>query len=151
MATKLKTLHLVLDLRQKEEDTARQIYQDAVRQVTLFREQIKRLQDYRVEYVQELETQGRSGFSAATYISYQGFLKKLDDIILRQLQQLAMLEIDAQYRQRIYLERQKRRKVIEKLIEKQLQERLRAENRAEQKALDDFVVTQSYRRMTGQG
>lgn len=147
MAANMKALQLVLDLRKREEETALEIYSIAMQQLAFFRDQIEKLKEYRMEYVHELEERGRKeGFRAGTYISFQGFLKKLDDIIARQIQQMHLLELDVDQKHKIYLMRQKRRKIIEKLIEKYEEQRIKAENKAEQKLLDEFAVAQVHRR-----
>lgn len=66
------------------------------------------------------------------YMSYQQFLSKLDKIKFRQEAGLIQLQNQEERAKQNYLDKQKRRKIIESLLEKHKQERLLKEAKAEQ-------------------
>lgn len=141
-----KSLLLVLDLRRKEENKSLEIFAQAQQKIAYYKEQIAKIIEYRQSYIDEIEQKAASGFAASDYIAYQAFLEKLDNIIEKQQRDLQLLEQDALMKQRLYFDKQKRRKIIESLLEKHRLERIKQENIREQKLLDEFVVAQVHRK-----
>lgn len=139
-------LHLVLDLRRKEEEEAQKIFVQALNETARCERQLQQLKDFKAQYAQQMEHSGRQGFTAVQFNVYQDFINKLDAIEIRQAQELEQLRLVTEQRRLQYLERQKQRKIIETLIKKHELERQKAEQKAEQKLLDEYVTARAARR-----
>ena len=145
MANNDKALLLVLDLREKQEQNALEIYIQAQNKITAFKQQIAQIEQYKESYINEMQQRGMTGFSAQILLSYQDFLDKLDDIKKRQEQQLALAIAETERKREAYLQAQKQRKIIDTLLEKHKIQRQKLEAIKEQKLLDDFVVSHASR------
>ncbi len=103
-----------------------------------------------MNYISEMQAEGRNGLTGTKILAYQAFIEKLDNIAVKQRQELKRLEMLTEQKRQLYMTRQKERKIIEKLIEQQTQKRLKEELRREQKMLDEFVVSSYTRRQSSQ-
>ncbi len=147
MANNDRALLKVLDLRKSEEEQALEFYQHALGAVANHEEGIKKIIEFRENYISDMSKKGAtSNFDALQYAAYQSFIEKLYKIEKKQIQELEMLKRDAERKRLFYLEKQKRRKIIESLLEKHKQQRIKAELVAEQKLLDEYVVSMTARR-----
>lgn len=140
-----KALLLVLDLRKKEEDSALEMWTDAKNAVINFERQIEQLKQFEKIYENEMTVKSKNGMDMNMYMSYQQFLSKLDNIKFRQEAGLIQLQNQEERAKQNYLDKQKRRKIIESLLEKHKQERLLKEAKAEQKLTDDIVSSKQAR------
>ena len=140
-----KALLLVLDLRKKEEDSALEMWTDAKNAVINFERQIEQLKQFEKIYENEMTVKSKNGMDMNMYMSYQQFLSKLDKIKIRQEAGLIQLQSQEERAKQNYLDKQKRRKIIESLLEKHKQERLLKEAEAEQKLTDDIVSSKQAR------
>ena len=140
-----KALLLVLDLRKKEEDSALEMWTDAKNAVINFERQIEQLKQFEKIYENEMTVKSKNGMDMNMYMSYQQFLSKLDKIKIRQEAGLIQLQNQEERAKQNYLDKQKRRKIIESLLEKHKQGRLLREAKAEQKLTDDTVSSKQAR------
>ena len=140
-----KALLLVLDLRKKEEDSALEMWTDAKNAVINFERQIEQLKQFEKIYENEMTVKSKNGMDMNMYMSYQQFLSKLDKIKIRQEAGLIQLQNQEERAKQNYLDKQKRRKIIESLLEKHKQERLLKEVKAEQKLTVDIVSSKQAR------
>ena len=140
-----KALLLVLDLRKKEEDSALEMWTDAKNAVINFERQIEQLKQFEKIYENEMTVKSKNGMDMNMYMSYQQFLSKLDKIKIRQEAGLIQLQNQEERAKQNYLDKQKRRKIIESLLEKHKQERLLKEGKAEQKLTYDIVSSKQAR------
>ena len=140
-----KALLLVLDLRKKEEDSALEMWTDAKNAVINFERQIEQLKQFEKIYENEMTVKSKNGMDMNMYMSYQQFLSKLDKIKIRQEAGLIQLQNQEERDKQNYLDKQKRRKIIESLLEKHKQERLLKEAKSEQKLTDDIVSSKQAR------
>lgn len=140
-----KALLLVLDLRKKEEDSALEMWTDAKNAVINFERQIEQLKQFEKIYENEMTVKSKNGMDMNMYMSYQQFLSKLDKIKIRQEAGLIQLQNHEERAKQNYLDKQKRRKIIESLLEKHKQERLLKEAKSEQKLTDDIVSSKQAR------
>jgi flagellar FliJ protein len=140
-----KALLLVLDLRKKEEDSALEMWTDAKNAVINFERQIEQLKQFEKIYENEMTVKSKNGMDMNMYMSYQQFLSKLDKIKIRQEAGLIQLQNQEERAKQNYLDKQKRRKIIESLLEKHKQERLLKEAKSEQKLTDDIVSSKQAR------
>lgn len=141
-----RALSLVRDKRQRDEEKSLEDWVFCRNQVTNYEAQIKQVEEFRLSYIAEMQNEGRQGLTGTKILAYQAFIEKLDNIALKQRQELERLKMLTEQKRQIYLTRQKERKIIETLIEKQEQKRLKEEQRREQKLLDEFVVSSYSRR-----
>ena len=150
MAGNVKALHLVLDLRKKQENTALEHYIAAKNKVASYKDQIAQIDGYKQSYIDDMQRAGMNGFSAQRLLTFQDFLNKLDAIKARQEYELQLCIADMDKKNKLYLQAQKNRKIIESLLEKHKQQRIKAELIKEQKLLDEFVVAHAARRSSHQ-
>ncbi len=140
-----KALHLVLDLRKKEENDALEMWAQARNAVASFEQQIAQLKQFEQIYLNDMQVKSQNNVDMGTYMSYQQFLSKLESIRYRQEAGLVNLKEQEKRAQDNYLEKQKQRKIIESLIEKHKLERAALEAKAEQKLADDIVSSKQAR------
>ena len=141
-----RALHLVRDKRERDEDKALQDWVFCRNQVSNYEKQIQQVEDFRKSYIAEMENEGRAGLTGTKIIAYNAFIEKLDNIAIKQRQELQRLKMLTEQKRQIYLTRQKDRKVIETLLEKHKIKRLKEEQKREQKLLDEYVVSSYTRR-----
>ena len=105
-----KALHLVLDLREKEEQDALEMWANAKNQVANFQKQIEQLEQFEAIYQNEMEIKSRNAIDMNMYFSYQAFIDKLSKIKQRQELGLVQLQEQEERAKQNYLEKQKQRK-----------------------------------------
>ena len=140
-----KSLKMVLELRQREEDEALEAYPQAQIAVRTFEHQLDQLKRFARMYSDEMAGKTSGGMDINVFRSYQNFLDKLEAIEKHQQQALENVRRQEAQRRDEYLEKQKRRKIIESLLEKHRQEELIREAKAEQKLTDDIVSSKQAR------
>lgn len=145
-----RALNLVKDKRQRDEEKALEDWVFCRNQVSNYENQIRQVEEFRMNYISEMQAEGRNGLTGTKILAYQAFIEKLDNIAVKQRQELKRLEMLTEQKRQMYMTRQKERKIIEKLIEQQTQKRLKEELRKEQKMLDEFVVSSYTRRQSSQ-
>lgn len=145
-----RALSLVKDKRQRDEEKALEDWVFCRNQVSNYENQIRQVEEFRMNYISEMQAEGRNGLTGTKILAYQAFIEKLDNIAVKQRQELKRLEMLTEQKRQLYMTRQKERKIIEKLIEQQTQKRLKEEMRREQKMLDEFVVSSYTRRQSSQ-
>ncbi|MCI6863540.1 flagellar export protein FliJ [Anaerobiospirillum succiniciproducens] len=145
-----RALSLVKDKRQRDEEKALEDWVFCRNQVSNYENQIRQVEEFRMNYISEMQAEGRNGLTGTKILAYQAFIEKLDNIAVKQRQELKRLEMLTEQKRQMYMTRQKERKIIEKLIEQQTQKRLKEELRREQKMLDEFVVSSYTRRQSSQ-
>ncbi len=145
-----RALSLVKDKRQRDEEKALEDWVFCRNQVSNYENQIRQVEEFRMNYISEMQAEGRNGLTGTKILAYQAFIEKLDNIAVKQRQELKRLEMLTEQKRQLYMTRQKERKIIEKLIEQQTQKRLKEELRREQKMLDEFVVSSYTRRQSSQ-
>lgn len=141
-----RALLLVLDKRQNDEKNAFEDWVSCRNHVAMFEQQIKQVEEFRVNYIGEMENEGRNSLTSNKFLAYQAFIEKLDNIALKQRQELQRLQMLTEQKRQMYLTRQKERKIIENLLEKHRIRREKEELIREQKLLDEFVVAKYSRR-----
>ena len=145
-----RALSLVKDKRERDEEKALEDWVFCRNQVSNYENQIRQVEEFRMNYISEMQAEGRNGLTGTKILAYQAFIEKLDNIAIKQRQELKRLEMLTEQKRQMYMTRQKERKIIEKLIEQQTQKRLKEELRREQKMLDEFVVSSYTRRQSSQ-
>lgn len=141
-----RALNLVRDKRQSDEEKALEDWIYCKNQVANYELQIKQVEDFRLNYIAEMQNEGRKGLTGTKILAYQAFIEKLDNIAIKQRKELERLKMMTEQKRQIYLSKQKDRKIIETLLEKKQQMRLKQEQKKEQKLLDEYVVSSFTRR-----
>lgn len=141
-----RALNLVRDKRQSDEEKALEDWIYCENQVANYELQIKQVEDFRLNYIAEMQNEGRKGLTGTKILAYQAFIEKLDNIAIKQRKELERLKMLTEQKRQIYLSKQKDRKIIETLLEKKQQMRLKQEQKKEQKLLDEYVVSSFTRR-----
>ncbi|MGX5915151.1 flagellar export protein FliJ [Aliidiomarina sp. Khilg15.8] len=141
-----KALNLVLDMEKKKEDQAAVMLQQARQQHMLQARRLEGLEQYRTEYLNSALEMGRDGLQSMRFGHYHAFVGKLDTGIEQQREKLNRLEQVVEQRQRLWLEKQQRRKSIEHLLEKHDQSVAQKRQRQEQATADEYAMQGFMRR-----
>jgi len=140
-----RALNLVLNLRKKEEDEALELWGESKKAVSSFEQQIAQIKQFAQMYVDEMQAKSMHNVDMGSYMTYQQFILKLENIKERQeIGLIRLKEQEARARDN-YLKKQQARKVIEMLLEKHKKERLLKELKADQKLSDELVSSKQAR------
>ena len=139
-------LQVVLTVEsEKEQQLAEQFYH-AQQSVTAQQKKLAQLQQYRVDYIEQIKRSGSSCVDASKYQQHLSFVGKLDLACEQQTQQLSRATLVADQRRVNWLQQQQRKKAIEKLIDKKAVHAALRQNRLEQADMDEFANQQFLRR-----
>ena len=131
----MSQLALVAKFELEKEQKAAQQFQLAQQHVTQQRQKLSNLQQYRLDYVRQIQATGKGGVAAKAYHQHLSFVGKLDKACQQQMNVISQASLVAEQRKRAWLEQQKRRKAVDMLIDKKAQEAQRIEARREQQPL----------------
>ncbi|QPG04941.1 flagellar export protein FliJ [Salinimonas marina] len=136
----MSQLQTVIKVERDREDKAAQALQMAEGNVQQQKQKLSSLQQYRLDYVRQIQQSGKQGgVDARDYHQHLQFVGKLDKAIQQQMQIISQARMVVDQRRRQWLEQQKRRKAVDVLIEKKQAEAAIAANRREQDMLDEFA------------
>lgn len=102
--------------------------------------QLKSLMQYRNEYTQQLNDPDFQQLNAMKYRDFHRFINQINKAIAQQQDLISQSEKIKTECQKIWHEKETRRKAIEMLINKKGIEKTKAENAQEQKNSDEFVT-----------
>ena len=137
-----------------EEDKERRLaneYRVAENEVAMQKQKLQSLEQYRVEYLQQIHSTGRSGVGAQSYHQHVSFVAKLDKACEQQNEVIARADMVAQQRKTQWLQQQQRRKAVDKLIENKQAEMGLREAKLEQNMLDELANQRFYRMRKANG
>ena len=136
----MSQLQTVIKVERDREDKAAQALQMAEGNVQQQKQKLSSLQQYRLDYVRQIQQSGKQGgVDARDYHQHLQFVGKLDKAIQQQMQIISQTRLVVDQRRRQWLEQQKRRKAVDVLIEKKQAEAAVVANRREQDMLDEFA------------
>ncbi|MEQ5807041.1 flagellar export protein FliJ [Alteromonas sp. NFXS44] len=141
----MSQLALVAKFELEKEQKAAQQFQLAQQHVTQQRQKLSNLQQYRLDYVRQIQATGKGGVAAKAYHQHLSFVGKLDKACQQQMNVISQASLVAEQRKRAWLEQQKRRKAVDMLIDKKAKEAQRIEARREQQMLDEYASQKFYR------
>ncbi len=141
-----KALQLVLDQRRERERAAANELAKSQSELTQFREQLKNLQRYRLQYVAQMQDKGVSGLKADSFGHYQSFVAKLEQAMVAQQSAVHGFVQNVETKKKHWIEQQTKRKAIESLLKKKELAKEKAELRVEQKMLDEFATFQFFKK-----
>lgn len=139
-------LLLVLKLANDAEEQAALLLKSAQLECQKRLNQLSALNNYRLEYMKQMQSQQGQAISASHYHQFHRFIRQIDDAIIQQNRVVADGEKQKEYRQQHWLEKQKKRKAVELLLASKEKKRQVVEQKIEQKMTDEFASQQFYRR-----
>lgn len=139
-------LLLVLKLANDAEEQAALLLKSAQLECQKRLNQLSALNNYRLEYMKQMQSQQGQAISASHYHQFHRFIRQIDDAITQQNRVVADGETQKGYRQQHWLEKQKKRKAVELLLASKEKKRQVVEQKREQKMTDEFASQQFYRR-----
>jgi flagellar export protein FliJ len=138
-----KQLALVLDLREKEEEKARQVLGASEKQLELLQQQLKALEDYALAYQQQLSTPGQMQMQHRQTIT--AYLHQVQTAIMGQLEKVTVATKQAEQAKKTWLDARLQKKGIQTLIDKRQREQHIINEKNEQKESDAFNQAAFYR------
>lgn len=108
--------------------------------------QIQQIEQYRLDYCNQLVDRGRTGLKASEFGHLNRFLTQLDETLAKQRQAEGQFKHQVTNCEHHWLEIRKQRRSYEWLLDKKRAEKQKLENRREQKELDEFTTLQFSRR-----
>lgn len=141
----MSQLQLVAKIELEKEQKAAQMFQLAQQNVTQQRQKLSSLQQYRLDYLRQIQNTGKGGVGAKAYHQHLSFVGKLDKACQQQMGIISQATLVADQRKRAWLEQQKRRKAVDMLLDKKAQEAQKRESRLEQLMSDEFASQKFFR------
>lgn len=138
-------LHTVLKLASEAEEQAALQLKSARLDLQKSQAQLSALQNYRLDYMKQMEGQQGQQISASYYHQFHQFVRQIDDAITKQHLGVAEANKQVTYRQDHWQEKQQKRKAVELLLEKKAMQAATKAHKAEQKMFDEFASQQYFR------
>ncbi len=146
MAT-LNAIQALIDLSSRESEAAATRLSDANRTRSEAQQQLTMLEEYRLEYADQLQSQLAQGLSLSSYSNYQQFLAKLDHTINQQ-RQILNNTLGVVERHRTDWQASERKRLSYSTLTKRAEEALRHhENKRDQKQTDEHAARITMRRL----
>ena len=139
-------LHTVLKLAQDAEEQAALQLRSAQLDCQKRQSQLEALNNYRLDYMKQMDNQIGQNISASHYHQFHQFIKQIDNAISQQVRVVKEAETQRGYRQQHWMEKQQKRKAVDLLLANKAEKALVAENKREQKMSDEFAMQQFIRR-----
>jgi flagellar FliJ protein len=109
-------------------------------------QKLQGLNDFRLEYSQQLHLKGQSGLSSAGFGQYHAFIAKIEEAIRQQASTVNTAKQVVSQRKTLWLKQQIKAKAVAKLIENQKIKAAAVVAKNEQKMLDEFTSNQFFQR-----
>ncbi|KPZ61057.1 flagellar export protein FliJ [Pseudoalteromonas sp. P1-7a] len=139
-------LDLLLKLENDKEENLRMSYLQANQNLQANQQKLQGLNNFRLEYSQQLHVKGKSGLSSAGFGQYHAFIAKIEDAIRQQASTVNTAKQVVSQRKALWLKQQVKAKAVAKLIEKQNLKAAALMAKSEQKMLDEFSANQFFQR-----
>lgn len=137
---------LLLKLESDKEENLRMNYLQANQNLQANQQKLQGLNNFRLEYSQQLHIKGQSGLSSAGFSQYHAFIAKIEEAIRQQASTVNTAKQVVTQRKALWLKQQIKAKAVAKLIEKQKIKVAAIAAKNEQKMLDEFSSNQFYQR-----
>lgn len=138
-----KQLELVLDLREKEEEKARQQLGIAEQCLEMLQQQLKALEEYALSYQQQLSTLGQMPMQHRQTIT--AYLHQVQTAILGQVEKVDHAAQQVETAKKYWLDARLNKKGIVTLIEKRQREKSLQDDKNEQKEVDNLSQVAFFR------
>ncbi|WP_117233442.1 flagellar export protein FliJ [Vibrio maerlii] len=109
-------------------------------------QQLKQIEQYRMDYCNQLIDRGKQGLTASEYGHLNRFLTQMDETLAKQKQAEQHFKDQVENCREYWLEMRKQRKSYEWMLEKAQKEKQMRLDKAEQKQMDEFATLQFSRR-----
>ncbi|HEA15468.1 MAG: flagellar export protein FliJ [Pseudoalteromonas prydzensis] len=139
-------LDLLLKIENDKEESLRMNFLQAQQNLQVNQQKLQGLNNFRLEYTQQLHLKGQSGLSSAGFSQYHAFIAKIEEAIRQQANTVSTAKQVVSQRQSLWLKQQIKAKAVAKLIEKQQLKANVIAQKNEQKMLDEFSANQFYQR-----
>jgi flagellar FliJ protein len=133
---------LLLKLESEKEENLRMSYLQANQNLLANQQKLQGLNDFRLEYSQQLHLKGQSGLSSAGFGQYHAFIAKIEEAIRQQASTVNTAKQVVSQRKTLWLKQQIKAKAVAKLIENQKVKAAAIVAKNEQKMLDEFTSNQ---------
>ncbi|MCK8119926.1 flagellar export protein FliJ [Pseudoalteromonas sp. 2CM32C] len=137
---------LLLKLESDKEESLRMSYLQANQNLQANQQKLQGLNDFRLEYSQQLHLKGQSGLSSAGFGQYHAFIAKIEEAIRQQASTVNTAKQVVSQRKTLWLKQQIKAKAVAKLIENQKIKAAAVVAKNEQKMLDEFTSNQFFQR-----
>ncbi|KLN62962.1 MULTISPECIES: flagellar export protein FliJ [Vibrio] len=139
-------LEFLLEQAKERENQAVLALSQARSELDGYYQQLEQIEQYRLDYCQQLVDRGQQGLTASQYSHLNRFLTTLDETLAKQKQAEAHFKSQVEGCEQNWLESRKQRRSYEWMIEKKQAEKQRLQNIREQKQMDEFATLQFSRR-----
>ncbi len=141
-----RALEFLLEQAKERENQAVLALNSANGELDSYYQQLSQIEQYRMDYCQQLIDRGKQGLSASEYGHLNRFLTQMDETLAKQKQAEQHFKDQVENCREYWLEMRKQRKSYEWMLEKQQKEAQRKLDHAEQKQMDEFATLQFGRR-----
>ncbi|MEL0656375.1 flagellar export protein FliJ [Pseudoalteromonas issachenkonii] len=135
-------LDLLLKIENDKEESLRMSYLQANQNLQANQQKLQGLNNFRLEYSQQLHLKGKSGLSSAGFGQYHAFIAKIEEAIRQQASTVNTAKQVVTQRKTLWLKQQIKAKAVAKLIENQKLKANALMAKNEQKMLDEFSANQ---------
>lgn len=142
----IKQLEMVAKLEQEKEDKLAREFQQAQHHLEQNKQKMTGIENYRMEYLRQMQTKGQSGVTIDSYGHFQSFVTKLEEAMRQQSTVVSTAFQVVAQRKNLWLEQQRKRKAVEMLIDKHW-DKVRVKADKIEQALLDEVATQRFFRL----
>ncbi|WP_299016154.1 flagellar export protein FliJ [uncultured Photobacterium sp.] len=140
-------LELILERAKDDEHKASLALNNARIERDTYYQQLQQIEQYRLDYCQQLTARGLDGLSASSYNHLQKFLGQLDETLVKQKEAGGQFEQQVEQCSEFWNEMRKKRQSIEWLQEKKQAERQALRDKQEQTMMDEFATLQFARKL----
>lgn len=141
-------LEFLLEQSKEHEEQAVMSLSSARQELNQYYTQLKQIEQYRLDYCNQLVERGQQGLSASQYWHLNQFLTQLDSTLAKQKGAEQQFIEQVTQCEEHWLDMRKQRRSYEWLIEKKRSEKERLEQKKEQKSMDEFATLQFSRRIS---
>jgi flagellar FliJ protein len=131
---RIKVLQRLADHREQE---AAQKLGQAQQYLDLQQARLEELEQFRQEYTQRFDRDGRTGINGAALQEFQAFLVQLDQIIEQQRQHVELARSESQQQRHHWQERHTTTEIYGKVVDRYQEHEQRQANRQAQREEDD--------------
>ncbi len=140
-------LNLILERAEQAEKDALVDVERARMELQSYQEQLKQIEQYRLDYFAQMTQRGQAGLTASEYGHLHRFINQLDETLAKQKVAGAHFEDQLEECQTAFQLKRQEKRSIEWLLEKKTKERELVAQRKEQSQMDEFATLQAARRM----
>lgn len=141
----MRQLQQVLKFESEKEQKALNDYMLAQRHYNEQRQKLRSLEQYRLDYLRQIQQTGKSGVHAQKYHQHLSFVGKLDKACEQQMHVISKAKMVSDQRKNLWQAQQQRRKAVEMLLQKKQMAAQKKADRAEQVMLDELATQKFFR------